>query len=47
MAFRIDKLTTQAQNVVAEAQAQATSAGNAEIDPLHVLSAAVNQRDGI
>jgi ATP-dependent Clp protease ATP-binding subunit ClpB len=47
MAFRIDKLTTQAQNVVAEAQAQATSAGNAEIDPLHVLAAAVNQRDGI
>ncbi|MCC9643779.1 ATP-dependent chaperone ClpB [Rhodopirellula sp. JC740] len=47
MAFRIDKLTTQAQNVVAEAQAQASSAGNAEIDPLHVLAAAVNQQDGI
>ncbi|MFG0288441.1 MAG: ATP-dependent chaperone ClpB [Rhodopirellula sp. JB044] len=47
MAFRIDKLTTQAQNTVAEAQAQATEQGNAEIMPLHLLAAALAQSDGI
>ncbi len=47
MAFRIDKLTTQAQNTVAEAQAQATAQGNAEIMPLHLLAAALAQSGGI
>ncbi|TWU01570.1 ATP-dependent chaperone ClpB [Neorhodopirellula pilleata] len=47
MAFRPDKLTTQAQQTVAEAQAQATAAGNAEISPLHLLAAALGQSGGI
>ncbi|TWT65222.1 ATP-dependent chaperone ClpB [Allorhodopirellula solitaria] len=47
MAFRFDKLTTQAQSTVAEAQDQATEAGNAEITPLHLLGAAMAQSGGI
>ncbi|QDT11069.1 ATP-dependent chaperone ClpB [Planctomycetes bacterium K23_9] len=47
MAFRYDKLTTKAQAVVAEAQAQAASATNPEIAPLHLLAAMLQQTDGI
>lgn len=47
MAFRFDKLTTKAQGLVAEAQSLATSAGNPEIDPLHLLSAMLSESDGI
>jgi ATP-dependent Clp protease ATP-binding subunit ClpB len=47
MAFRFDKLTTKAQGLVAEAQSQATSAGNPEIDPLHLLAAMLSETDGI
>lgn len=47
MAFRFDKLTTKAQGLVAEAQGLATSAGNPEIDPLHLLSAMLGESDGI
>ncbi len=47
MAFRFDKLTTKAQGLVAEAQAQAASAGNPEIDPLHLLQAMLAESDGL
>jgi len=47
MAFRFDKLTTKAQGLVAEAQSLATSAGNPEIDPLHLLAAMLSETDGI
>ena len=47
MAFRFDKLTHKAQAAVAEAQARAASAGNPEIDPLHVLAALLDETDGI
>jgi len=47
MAFRFDKLTTKAQGLVAEAQAQAASAGNPEIDPLHLLQAMLVESDGL
>ena len=47
MTFRFDKLTTKAQTAVAEAQARATSGGNPEIDPLHLLGAMVEEPDGI
>ena len=47
MAFRFDKLTTKAQSLVAEAQAQAASAGNPEISPLHLLGAMLEETDGI
>jgi hypothetical protein len=47
MAFRFDKLTTKAQGLVAEAQGQAASAGNPEIDPLHLLAAMLAESEGI
>ena len=47
MAFRYDKLTTKAQGLVAEAQAQAASAGNPEIDPLHLLQAMLAESNGL
>ncbi|MEM9587333.1 MAG: ATP-dependent chaperone ClpB [Planctomycetota bacterium] len=47
MAFRFDRLTTKAQAAVAEAQAQATSAGNPEIDALHLMTALLDEQDGI
>ena len=47
MAFRFDKLTTKAQAAVAEAQARATSAGNPEIDPAHLLAAMLGESEGI
>jgi len=47
MSFRFDKLTTKAQGLVAEAQGRATTAGNPEIDPLHLLGAMLDEKDGI
>ena len=47
MTFRFDRLTTKAQSAVAEAQARAASAGHPEIAPLHVLSALLEESDGI
>ncbi|TWT68278.1 ATP-dependent chaperone ClpB [Crateriforma conspicua] len=47
MTFRFDKLTHKAQAAVAEAQGMAASAGNPEIDSLHLLSALLSETDGI
>ncbi len=47
MAFRFDKLTIKAQEVVAAAQALASDRGHAQIEPLHLLSAMLNQSEGI
>ncbi len=47
MSFRFDKLTTQAQSAVAAAQSAAGGAGHAEIDPLHLLAAMLQDADGI
>lgn len=47
MTFRFDKLTTKAQGLIAEAQGRATSAGNPEITSLHLLSAMLDEKDGI
>ncbi len=47
MSFRFDKLTTKAQGLVAEAQSRAASAGNPEIDPLHLLLAMLEESDGL
>jgi ATP-dependent Clp protease ATP-binding subunit ClpB len=47
MAFRLDKLTIKAQEGVAEAQSQATSLGNPEIDPLHLLYALMQAQGGV
>jgi ATP-dependent Clp protease ATP-binding subunit ClpB len=47
MAFRFDKLTLKAQEAVAGAQELATERGNAQIDPLHLLAALLNEDQGI
>jgi ATP-dependent Clp protease ATP-binding subunit ClpB len=47
MAFRFDKLTLKAQEVVVMAQELATDRGNAQIDPLHLLAALLTENDGI
>ncbi len=47
MTFRFDKLTTKAQALVAEAQGRAASAGNPEINTLHLLGAMLDEPDGI
>ncbi|QDT04182.1 Chaperonin protein ClpB [Rubripirellula lacrimiformis] len=47
MTFRFDKLTTKAQSIVAEAQANAASTGNPEISTLHILSAMLDESEGI
>ncbi|MEZ5653476.1 MAG: ATP-dependent chaperone ClpB [Burkholderiaceae bacterium] len=44
--MRIDKLTTQFQQALAEAQSLALSKDNQYIDPLHVLAAVVQERGG-
>ncbi|OYP38858.1 ATP-dependent chaperone ClpB [Rhodopirellula sp. MGV] len=47
MTFRFDKLTTKAQGLIAEAQGRAASAGNPDITSLHLLSAMLDETDGI
>ena len=47
MAFSFEKLTHKAQSVIADAQSRATSAGNPEVGPLHVLAAMLEQDGGI
>ncbi|MEE2825574.1 MAG: ATP-dependent chaperone ClpB [Planctomycetota bacterium] len=47
MTFPFDKLTTKSQAALAGAQAAASSAGNAEILPLHLLQALLQESDGI
>ncbi len=47
MAFRFDKLTNKAQGLVAQTQSLAASAGNPEMDPLHLLGAMLNESDGL
>jgi ATP-dependent Clp protease ATP-binding subunit ClpB len=46
MAFRFDKLTLKAQEAVAGAQSLAADRGNPQIDPLHLLAALLNEKDG-
>ena len=47
MPFRFDRLTTKAQSLVAEAQGRATSTGNPEITPLHLLAAMLEEPTAI
>lgn len=47
MAFRMDKLTHKAQEAVQAAQQLAESRGNPQLLPLHLLSALLDERDGI
>ena len=47
MTFRMDKLTTKAQEAVVAAQQLATERGHAETGPLHLLHALMAESDGI
>jgi ATP-dependent Clp protease ATP-binding subunit ClpB len=47
MAFRFEKLTHKAQEAIAGAQEAATEAKHASIDSLHVLSALLNDGEGL
>ena len=44
--MRIDKLTTQFQEALSDAQSLAVSADNPYIEPIHVLAAIIAQPDG-
>lgn len=43
----MDKLTTKSQEAIAAAIAQASSAGNPQIEPVHVLAALLEQDGGV
>ncbi len=47
MAFRFDKLTVKAQEAVAGAQSLASEQGHPDMDSLHLLSALLNESEGI
>ncbi|MEM9413022.1 MAG: Clp protease N-terminal domain-containing protein, partial [Planctomycetota bacterium] len=47
MSFKFEKLTTKAQEAISNAQMLASSNGNPEINPLHVLHELVNESQGI
>ncbi len=47
MSFRFEKLTTKAQEAIANSQTMAGGKGHAEITPLHLLSALLGESDGI
>jgi ATP-dependent Clp protease ATP-binding subunit ClpB len=47
MAFDFDKYTNKAQDAVVKAQALATERGHTAVEPLHLLTALVAQKDGV
>ena len=47
MAFRPDKLTVKAQEALQSAQQLAESQGNAQLVPLHLLKALLDEKEGI
>jgi ATP-dependent Clp protease ATP-binding subunit ClpB len=47
MSFRFEKLTTKAQQAVADAQNKASVMGHAEITPIHLLNSLLEETDGI
>ena len=47
MSFRFEKLTTKAQEAIANSQTLAGGKGHAEITPLHLLTALLGESDGI
>jgi ATP-dependent Clp protease ATP-binding subunit ClpB len=47
MAFRLDKLTVKSQEAVQRAQSLASEKGHPELDPLHLLSALLEDADGV
>ena len=47
MTFRMDKLTIKGQEAIVEAQSQASSSGNPEIEGLHLLSGLLKDNEGV
>src|ERR1035437_8060486 len=47
MAIRWEKLTVKSQEAVEHAQARATELGNPEVQPVHLLLALVEDREGV
>jgi ATP-dependent Clp protease ATP-binding subunit ClpB len=47
MTFRFDKLTVKAQEAIARAQSAAADRGHPQIDPLHLLSALLEETEGV
>jgi len=47
MAIRWDKLTKKSEQAMAQAQARATELGNPELQPVHLLLALVEDREGV
>ncbi|HZP03815.1 MAG TPA: ATP-dependent chaperone ClpB [Terracidiphilus sp.] len=47
MAIRWDKFTVKSQQAVQQAQAHATELGNAEMQPVHLLLALIEDREGV
>ena len=45
--MRMDRFTTLAQHVLAHAQSMAVSASNAELSPMHLLAAMLEEEDGV
>ena len=45
--MRMDRFTTLAQHVLAHAQSMAVSASNAELSPMHLLAAMLEEQDGV
>ena len=47
MAFRFEKLTLKAQEAVQQAQELAAASGHAQLQPLHLLKALLDEREGV
>ena len=47
MAIRWDKLTVKSQEAMAQAQARAAELGNPEVQPVHLLLALIEDREGV
>src|SRR5436305_1624125 len=47
MAFRLDKLTVKSQEAVQRGQTLASEKGHADMDPLHLLAALIEDQEGV
>jgi ATP-dependent Clp protease ATP-binding subunit ClpB len=47
MAIRWEKLTVKSQQAMEQAQARATELGNPEVQPVHLLLALIEDREGV
>ena len=47
MAIRFDKFTVKAQQAIQQAQSRAAELGNPELQPVHLLLALIEDREGV